>query len=177
MRLIKLAKEELLRSNVDRKHPFKLFSLASFGKTFPEVRTVVKRSCDENFNLLVYSDRRTPKVSQVQKNTKVTALFYHPKKKLQVRIKANCQIVDENDSLYLEHFHKVKSSANTMDYRTNSPPGSPIEESVIYNEKLNFCLLKLIPQEIEVLQLKKEQHQRAKYTLKNEQWLEQKLVP
>lgn len=177
MRLLELAKAELLRSNVDRRHPFKLLTLATSSAEFPEIRTVVKRHSDTEFNILIYTDSRTPKVFQVKENAKVSALFYHDKKKLQVRIKAHGQLVEYQDSLYLEHLHKVKSSSNTKDYRTNSAPGSPIEESVILNDKLNFCLLKLIPKEIEVLQLGKEKHQRAKYTSNHGQWFEQKLVP
>ena len=45
MILFDLAKAELIRSNADRRHPFRYLSLATHG-VYPEIRTVVKRKND-----------------------------------------------------------------------------------------------------------------------------------
>lgn len=171
MSLIELAREELLRSNVDKKHPFKLLTLATFGVDYPETRTVVKRHVDADFNVLVYTDSRTPKVFQAQENSNVSVLFYNPKKRLQVRIKAFCCIVDSSDQSYFEHLHRIKSSGNTKDYQTKLAPGSEVTNEVLYDMELNFSLIKLIARELDILQLGKEQHLRAKSTKQNNLWL------
>ena len=85
MELFNLAQAELLRSNADRRHPFLYFTLATFGR-YPEARTVVNRHVNAGLSVLLFTDRRTSKVSQARESPRVTALFYHPKKKLQVRM-------------------------------------------------------------------------------------------
>jgi pyridoxine/pyridoxamine 5'-phosphate oxidase len=177
MSLLELAREELLRSNVDRKHPFKLLSLATHGGDFPQVRTVVKRHCDEQLNLLIYTDSRTNKVEEINSNSNVAALFYHPKKQFQIRINALAQVIENNNDLFKEHLHKVKSSNNTSDYSTMLKPGSKLEGDIAYTHDINFSLVQIVPITIDVLKLNKNGHSRWFYTKQNGRWISEKLVP
>ena len=58
-------------------HSFRTFSLASIDDKMPSLRTVVLRdfSIDNRF-LDCHSDLRSPKVEELKKNNKFSALFY-----------------------------------------------------------------------------------------------------
>ncbi|MGB0431603.1 MAG: pyridoxamine 5'-phosphate oxidase family protein [Bacteroidia bacterium] len=177
MSLLDLAKEELLKSNVDKKHPFKLLSLATHGPDFPQVRTVVKRHCDAQLNLLIYTDSRANKVEEISLNPNVTVLFYHAKKQLQIRMNAIAKVVENDSDLFKEHLHKVKSSNSTRDYSSALKPGSKIEGDIAYTNEINFSLLRIEPSKIDVLKLNKNGHSRYLFTKQNGLWTTEKLVP
>lgn len=177
MELFNLAKSELLRSNSDRKHPFRLMSFATLGTTFPELRTVVKRHVNNVLEILFYTDSRTPKVGELLKNEHASILLYNPKKSLQLRVKAIAEIVEPTSILYNEHFAVVKNIASIKDYQSLNAPGSILKATQKFADEINFCLIKLVPQEIDILKLGKENHQRASYVKVDDKWVESLLVP
>lgn len=178
MKLLETAKQELIRSNADYRHPFKLLTLATVDHTnTPQLRTVVKRNIDIDFQVLIYTDSRTPKVDQISANEMVSALWYHPKKKLQVRMECVATIVDQSADLHIEHLKRISLSKSIKDYTTLAAPGSVLSDNVEFGEEVNFSLIVLKPYRIEVLQLNRDQHSRAMYTRENNDWTETKLVP
>jgi len=175
--LFKLAKEEFIRSNVDRKHPFRYFTLATFA-AYPEIRTVVKREINKDLNIVFFTDSRSPKVFEIEKNNRISALFYHSKKQLQIRIKGEAQFIKENEKDFQKYLNIVQAGNSTQDYTTLQSPSTPILEKLAFGEKLYFLPIKIIPKILDILLLSPSGHQRAKYTLnQNNEWLEQKLVP
>lgn len=179
MNLLTTAKKELLRSNADRRHPFRWFILGTRGEDGqPALRTVIKRDMDADWNILVYTDRRSSKVGQIQAEAGITALFYHPKKQLQIRCRGRAEIVAREDQLYAEHLHRVKSSGRLQDYSSTQAPGSPLPKGKVeYGDELHFCLLRLRAENLDILQLDRRQHQRARYVLEAKEWKEYLLVP
>ncbi|MCB0551597.1 MAG: pyridoxamine 5'-phosphate oxidase family protein, partial [Phaeodactylibacter sp.] len=139
MELFELAKAELLRSNTDHRHPFRYFSLATFG-LFPEVRTVVAREVSQSLSVLFFTDSRTPKVAQIKENPRVSALFYHPKKKLQARIKGMAELIGKGHEAYPSLLERVKNSDALKDYTAVLAPGSKVKDTldVIYGDSLHF---------------------------------------
>lgn len=180
MDLFKLAKTELLRSNVDRKHPFRLLYLSTLGE-YPEVRTVVKRHIDTDLNLVFFTDSRSPKVEQLRTNPKVSALFYHPKKKLQLRLYGTAALIDEGHGDFDRYFQTVKASSSLKDYTTQRAPGSLLaqeaEAGVLFGTEVHFIAVQILPDKLDVLQLGRESHRRSVFCHQNDQWLEQPLVP
>ncbi|MCB0583691.1 MAG: pyridoxamine 5'-phosphate oxidase family protein [Phaeodactylibacter sp.] len=178
MELFNLAQAELLRSNADRRHPFLYFTLATFGR-YPEARTVVNRHVNAGLSVLLFTDRRTSKVSQARESPRVTALFYHPKKKLQVRMNGRAVLIDEGHEEYAQLLERVKSAGNLKDYTTRQAPGSPIagKPDIEYGEDIHFLAIRIQPEYIDVLQLGREAHRRSGYTLRDGQWEEAVLVP
>ena len=178
MELFKLAKAELLRSNADRRHPFLYFTLATFGQ-YPEARTVVKRHAGQDLSLLFFTDSRTPKVSQIKKNAKVSALFYHPKKKLQVRMKGLAELIGKGDESYDQFLEQIKNSRALKDYTARQAPGSEVgdESEIVFGEEAHFIAIKIKPAYMDVLRLGREQHERRRYTLEGKNWEEAVLVP
>ena len=180
MDLLELAKTELLRSNVDRKHPFRLLYLSTWG-VYPEVRTVVKRKIDSDLNLTFFTDSRSPKVEQIRNNSKVSALFYHPKKKLQIRLYGQAILIDEGHGDFDRYLQTIKQSPSLKDYTTIQAPGSSLpqeEEAVgLFGEEVYFLAVEIHAQKLDVLQLGKESHQRSIFIRQEDEWLEQPLVP
>lgn len=177
--LWQLARQELSRSNADRKHPFRYFSLATFGE-YPELRTVVKRRFLEDFSVLFFTDSRSPKVTEIQNNPKVTALFYHPKKQLQIRLKGEAKILNTEDKLFREALAQIKQSASQKDYTTALAPGKALSEMPVEKKKieLHLAVIKIISQELDILQLGSAQHQRSRYQRQSsDNWEATPLVP
>jgi pyridoxamine 5'-phosphate oxidase len=176
MDLFKKAEAELLRSNKDRKHLFRFAQMATMGEPFPEVRTVVKRQMDSDWQFLFYTDLRTPKVAEIKSNKSVSLHFYDPKKQLQIRIRAKAEILESGD-LFEEHLKRVQSAPSVSDYTAIQAPSSELEGALEYGEKLYFGLIQVDSQEVDILQLSRAGHQRILAIKTGSTWSFRKLVP
>ncbi len=172
-------KRELVNGHSKKGHPFRYFSLATIAKTnTSQQRTVVLRKTDSNLELLFYTDRRSSKIQQVQANKNVSCLFYHPKKLLQVKIEGIAKIVDDTKTLVsLWGGIPIKSR---KDYTTTKAPSSLInnpDEVDYLNEGNHFCAVRIIPNKIEYLRLKRPNHLRVLFKKEDENWKDDFLVP
>jgi general stress protein 26 len=169
---------ELHRGALDPKHPFRYLTLATAGTHFPQVRTVVLRELTPNLEFLVYTDVRSAKVQDMLEVPRVSLLFYHPKKQVQVRVKALATI-HVDDELAQEHWKKI-SEKRQSEYTSKLEPGTRIEnpdlgwETDIKNA--HFSVLKFSPLSIEVLQLAKDGHLRIQFELAS-RWQGNWMVP
>ena len=79
---------ELKGGVTDPNHPFKFGTLATLGLgNLPRLRTIRIRDFDpQNMRLTFYTDSRSKKILHIKENNKVSLLFYHPKKLLQLRL-------------------------------------------------------------------------------------------
>ncbi|MBX2873473.1 MAG: pyridoxamine 5'-phosphate oxidase family protein [Saprospiraceae bacterium] len=180
MDLFEIAKAELLRSNADRKHPFRLMYLSTFGE-YPEVRTVVKRKVDSELKLTFFTDSRSPKVDQLREHPKVSVLFYHPKKKLQIRLYGQAQLIDEGHGDFDRYLQSVKESPSVKDYTTIQAPGQTLSEEseagALFGDEIHFVAIEIHPARLDVLQLGRESHQRSLFMREKDNWIQQELVP
>ncbi len=158
---------ELHRGALDPKHPFRFLTLATAGVQFPQVRTVVLRQLSPMMEFLVYTDARTAKVQDLLKTPRVSLLFYHPKKQVQVRVKAIATLHVE-DALAQEQWKRV-SEKRQSEYKSGLAPGTRIETPDLgwetQSESAHFSVLKFSPLSIEVLQLAREGHLRMQFEL------------
>jgi general stress protein 26 len=158
---------ELHRGALDPKHPFRFLTLATSGAQFPQVRTVVLRHMSPAMEFLVYTDVRTAKVRDLLETPRVSLLFYHPKKQVQVRVKAIATLHLE-DALAQEHWKRV-SEKRQSEYKSALAPGTGIETPDLgwetQSESAHFSVLKFSPLSIEVLQLAREGHLRMQFEL------------
>lgn len=176
MELLKQAKAELLRSNVDRKHPFNTFWLGTLG-IFPEVRMVVLRNATPDFRVTFFTDARSPKVSQIRKSPKVSASFYHPRKKLQLRLYGTASLIDAGEE-YNRQLDRIQQKGAIKDYITQLAPGTLAgAEPIEYGEQLHFLVVDILPEQLDILLLGTETHKRAKYIREKHTWKEEKVVP
>ncbi len=161
-------RNEIKFGYLKRKHPFRYFSLGSSINQKINQRTVVLRNLSEDDEIYIYTDYRSQKIKEFSANKNASALFYHPKKLLQIHMQGKIQIITSGKE-YEKEWQKVQGNSK-KDFVTELPPGEPINnpDEVKYKEEQHhFCLLKLQIQQIEYLQLKRPNHIRARYT-KNE---------
>jgi hypothetical protein len=158
---------ELHRGALDPKHPFRFLTLATSGGQFPQVRTVVLRELTSAMEFLVYTDVRTAKVQDLLTTPRVSLLFYHPKKQVQVRVTALATIHVGND-LALEHWKGI-SERRQSEYTSKLAPGIPIKKPELGWEtnadSAHFSVLKFSPLSIEVLHLARDGHLRIQFEL------------
>jgi pyridoxamine 5'-phosphate oxidase len=88
----------LINGVVSAKHPFHNPSIATINNEFPEIRTVVLRKVIPAERILIFhTDYRSPKIQQIQKNNKVSWLFYDEKARIQIRLKTIATIHYQDD--------------------------------------------------------------------------------
>ena len=167
----------------DSSHPYRTFSLATVDEKTPSLRTVVLRdfSFDKQY-LDCHSDLRSPKIKELNKNTKFSALFYSSEKKIQLRFKGTVEIFHKN-SITKQRWDNVTPSSKRCymgpynpsesleEYHPNIPDDvkfknpSEQESSVGYN---NFVIIRCYFYEIDFLKLKYSGHQRCKFIFDKE---------
>lgn len=172
------AKRELINGHSKKRHPFRYFVLATNQNGKPTQRTVVLRKTLLDLSLVFYTDSRTQKIKDIQNNDEFSALFYHPKKLMQIRIEGKAELIT-NKKQIANYWHTVQASSKN-DYTTNMAPGTPINnpDTVGYQLEENyFCPVKLVPNKIEYLRLKRPNHLRVLFSKVNNDWSGKFLVP
>lgn len=177
MNLLTQARTELLKSNTDKNHPFRYCTFSTIHE-YPETRMVVTRKIGPQLNVTFFTDSRTPKVKHIQTNNKVAALFYHPTKRLQIRIKGTASMIDKEHAEYPSYLQQMKQSPSLRDYTTLAPPGSPLPiEPDVFGTALHFMPIILESIYLDILLLRRAGHLRSEYFLESGEWVERRLVP
>ncbi len=172
-------KDELKIGLTEKNHPFKLATLATVGlDKMARLRTVVVRQLSDDLNITFYTDKRSKKVTHIIENNKVSMLFYHPEKRIQLKMEGIATII-KNLEILEKHWAKISENAK-KDYTTDKAPGSSIKQNdkVEYlNDTHHFCLINIELRKIEYLKLNTDQHTRIRYSLNNGIWTSEFLVP
>ena len=143
-------------------------------------RIVVLRKSDRVNNLLQFhTDFRSPKVDILKKNKKASLLFYDKEEKIQLRVKVDCEINNQNSTT--EESWKKTQHISRRCYLTDSPPGttsdnptsgmiSKLEDFDYTMEQSeegykNFTVIKCNIKSIEWLYLAAKGHRRAKFDI------------
>ena len=153
-----------------------------------EGRIVVLRKSDKKNNLLQFhTDLRSPKIEILKKNNKASLLFYDKEEKIQLRVKAICEINNQN-SITEESWKKTQHISRRC-YLTDSAPGTisnkPTSGMISQLENFdytikqsedgykNFTVIKCKIKSVEWLYLAAKGHRRAKFDFENnkEMWL------
>ncbi|MDA9653693.1 pyridoxamine 5'-phosphate oxidase family protein [Candidatus Pelagibacter sp.] len=151
-------------------------------------RIVVLRKSDKDNNLLQFhTDFRSPKVDILKKNNKASLLFYDKEEKIQLRVKVECEVNNQNSTT--EESWKKTQHISRRCYLTDSPPGtssdnptsgmiSKLEDFDYTMEQSeegykNFTVIKCNIKSIEWLYLAAKGHRRAKFNIENNKnnWL------
>ncbi|RMB59457.1 pyridoxamine 5'-phosphate oxidase [Dokdonia sinensis] len=172
------AKRELVNGHAKKRHPFRYFTLATIEDGKPRQRTVVLRKTLIDLSLVFFTDSRTQKIEDLKQQNVCSALFYHPKQLLQLRITGKAELITDKDEI-ATYWHTVQESSK-KDYTTDRAPGTAIKnpDLVSYSkEDAHFCPVKIIPTSIEYLRLKRPNHIRVLFTKKDDDWSGEFLVP
>lgn len=176
--LLEEAKRELVNGHSKKRHPFRYFVLATNENSKPRQRTVVLRKTLLDSSLIIYTDKRTQKVTDIQDNAEFSALFYDSKKLLQIRVEGKAELITDTEQI-ARYWHTVQA-ASRKDYTANMAPGSTITnpDDVAYKAEENyFCPVKLIPNTIEYLRLQRPNHVRILFSRIDADWSGEFLVP
>ena len=89
----------LERGAANRKDDFHTPALATINSDdAPEIRTVVLRKfARESLLLMCHVDLRSPKIAEIERNNRVSWLFYHDTEKLQLRARGQAEIHTDDD--------------------------------------------------------------------------------
>ena len=172
----------------NRGSPFRIPVFMCSQKADIEGRIVVLRKSDRENNLLQFhTDLRSPKVDILKNNTKASLLFYDKEEKIQLRVKVECEINNQNS--VTEVSWKKTQHISRRCYLTDSPPGtlsenptsgmiSKLEDFDYTMEQSeegykNFTVIKCYIKSIEWLYLAAKGHRRAKFDFKTNKnsWL------
>ena len=151
-------------------------------------RIVVLRKSDRANNLLQFhTDLRSLKVEILKKNNNASLVFYDKEEKIQLRVKVECEV--NNQNFTTEESWKKTQHISRRCYLTDSPPGTASEsptsgmisklEDFDYTMEQseegykNFAVIKCKIKCIEWLYLAAKGHRRAKFDLENNKdtWL------
>ena len=172
----------------NRSSPFRIPIFICAHQNEVDGRIVVLRKSDRESNLLQFhTDIRSPKVEILKKNKNASLVFYDKEEKIQLRVKAECEI--NNQNTVTEESCKKTQHISRRCYLTDSPPGtksedptsgmiSKLEDFDFTMEQSedgykNFTVIKCMIKSIEWLYLAAKGHRRAKFDLENdkESWL------
>ena len=172
----------------NRGSPFRIPVFMCANQNEIDGRIVVLRKSDRKNNLLQFhTDLRSPKVDILKKNDKASLLFYDKEEKIQLRVKVDCEINNQNSTT--EEAWKKTQHISRRCYLTDSPPGtisnnptsgmiSKLEDFDYTMEQSeegykNFTVIKCKINSVEWLYLAAKGHRRAKFDLetKKNNWL------
>src|SRR6056297_1813496 len=120
--------DQLKRAGVDKNHNFRFFSVATVqasGDSVPQSRMVVLRSFSDDWTFEFYTDHRSSKVEEIKENPIISALFWDPSKRVQVRIEANVSLHNQDD-ITSARWNDVQGAAQKA-YTSTIAPGSEIK--------------------------------------------------
>jgi len=172
----------------DRGSQFRIPVFICGGQDDFDGRIVVLRKSDRENNLVQYhSDIRSDKIAKLKSNKNAAMLFYDKEEKIQLRVKVECEINNQNSTT--EVSWKKTQHISRRCYLTDSPPGTSSEnptsgmisklEDFDYTMEQsedgykNFTVIKCKIKSIEWLYLAAKGHRRAKFDLENKKgnWL------
>jgi pyridoxamine 5'-phosphate oxidase len=151
-------------------------------------RVVVLRKTSQQYNFIQYhSDIRSSKIEKIKKNPSCSILFYGKQEKIQLRLKAECTVLF-NDEITKESWEKTGHISRKCYLVTNGPgtesemPTSGLDDkfdNFNYTKEesetgyKNFCVIRCTIKSIEWLYLAAKGHRRALFDLENNKknWL------
>ena len=173
---------------INRNSPFRIPVFVCSHQNETDGRIVVLRKSDRENNILQFhTDLRSSKVNILKKNNKASLVFYDKEQKIQLRIKVECFINNQN-SLSEESWKKTQHISRRC-YLTDDPPGtvsleptsgmiSKLEDFDFTMEQSeqgykNFTVIQCKIKSVEWLYLAARGHRRALFDLekKKETWL------
>lgn len=162
-------------------HPFRFVNFCTSAGNQPDSRYVVLREVTEELQMLFYTDSRSKKIAQIRENPHVSLLFYHPSARCQVKINGIATMLTQKEATK-NYWENIPPEAQKA-YQSNRPPKTQVDRAekgmmvdVEYQNKF-FSVIKVIPKEVECLQLDSKGHLRLAFVLENEKWQSSWLIP
>lgn len=142
----KLAWKKLVNGSIKKKNGFRTMCVGTIAEDgSPSQRIVINRKVDEaKKTAFFHTDNRSRKYFDLQRDNRISLLFYDARQRIQVVLKANA-IVHTNDTLANNRWKATNPQAR-LGYMTVNPPNTKSEKPTLgYEER--FSVTK--PTEIE----------------------------
>jgi len=156
---------ELENAIQNRDHGWRTPILATVDSAgFPDARTVVLRETDAlNGKLTIYTDKRSPKVSQILNQPEVSLVFWCRYLNWQLRIQALASVCDDHERIQ-SVWEQVRLTAGAADYLSIQAPSSPLFNDGLLSENQHaLCIIDLHIKFIDWLSLSRNGHKRARF--------------
>jgi pyridoxamine 5'-phosphate oxidase len=169
-------KKQLRAALKHKKHSFRFFTLAtSSTESGSHLRTVVLRDFDpEQMQFTIFTDSRSKKVAELNRNANAQFLFYDGIRLIQLVVETEMISCSPDTALY-----GSLPEPNKKDYASKQTPGTPIDapDHVSHDfSKGNFIKIIFQAKRLEYLRLKRPNHIRAEFRASND-WKGQFLTP
>ncbi len=146
----------------------------------PRVRTVVFRGWTDNYEMKVFTDIRSQKYQELDKNNNVEICWLFSQSKCQFRFRGTSRIDLGKDKI--NHWNQLSEESKLMwgwpypgeDYYYEL--NKSLVKNTVENEYDNFALLKIDLTHVDQLLLHKPIHIRRRWIRKNE-WIEERINP
>ena len=146
----------------------------------PRVRTVVFRGWSESFEMKIYSDKRSQKYLELERNNNVEICWLFSKAKCQFRFRGLAKIEIGKDKLI--QWNQLNEKSKSMwgwpspgdNFKSNQTNNNSINN--IEDQFKNFTLFKIYITEVDQLILHKPIHTRRRWIRKND-WIEERINP
>jgi pyridoxamine 5'-phosphate oxidase len=173
--------KELGRASLDRHHEWRTPVLASTDADgLADARTVVLRRVDAGAGQLTfYTDRRSPKVAQLQAQSPAMLVFWSARLSWQLRVRVTFSVITSGPEVEAL-WQGVSQSAAAGDYLSPLPPGAvlPQTSGTANVETANapapahsFAILRAQLLQMDWLELSREGHRRAQLSATAWEWL------
>ncbi len=175
-------------ATLERHHPFHTPVFGTVCDNAPNLRVVVlRRFWRKTPRLAFHTHLGSPKISEIRANPNVSFAFYHPKEKLQLRVKGRATI-HTNDDLAEEQWQATElfsrrcyvGEAPTQESRkpTSGLPGNLIDREPTREEsetgKANFAVVAANIESIDCLELAVKGHRRSLFIWREDNQIEMK---
>lgn len=175
----------LVRGGADKKNPYHFPALATYGASGVQQRIVVLRKVSPSERMLrTYSDARTQKVADIQKQAEAHWLFYDHSNKEQIRVQGRVTL-HQRDALAQEVWNTVPpkgrgdyvgpmAPGTHTDHYTDNLPTAFQEEPTKENTQQgieNFVVLACEAVALDFLKLRRNGHLRAQFHWQDDKWI------
>ena len=154
--------QELGKAPRNKAHAFRVMGLATVNGDVAELRSVVLREvlADEQ-TLLFFTDARSPKVAQIQRQPAGTLLAWCERLSWQLRLRVQLE-VQTSGLAVSSRWARLKMTPAAQDYLSPLPPGAPVEHPLPERStREHFAVVHARVQAIDWLELHAEGHRRA----------------
>ncbi len=157
--------QQLTRATVDRHHEWRTPVLATVGLDgTPQARTVVLRHATaQEPTLTIFTDRRSPKVTELLRQPAATLVFWSKRLNWQCRISMMVNVVTEGAAVNAA-WQRIATSAGAKDFLAPGAPGAPKNRNAGTQADQHYlALLVGRPTSIDWLQLGRPMHRRIRF--------------
>ncbi len=147
----------------DSSNPARVITLANVDSTgLPQARSVILREV-EPWCLKVYTDRRSPKVTQLQHQPDAQLLIWDAQRRWQLRVTAQTEVLTKGAAVE-QLWQQIANTHAAQDYLTPQPPGAPLDAVAPAEAEPQLAILQFNVNAIDWLELRREGHRRQRLT-------------